>query len=205
MPLRALRAPKSAANLIVDWTLAPRLARFLGVEVGDGCRFIGFPEVRRADSSQIRLGNRVLLNSRPGSNEAGISHRTILAATRPGSRICIGDDTAVSGVSIVAHRSVVIGKRVLLGAGACIWDTDFHPTAADARRLDATRGARSAPVLIGDDVFIGARALVLKGVSIGARALVGAGAVVTHHVPSDCTVVGNPAQVVRSGDPALRD
>ena len=61
------------------------------------------------------------------------------------------------------------------------------------------------PVTIGDDVWIGANALILKGVSIGDRAIVGAGAVVTKDVAADVVVAGNPARVVkRLGAPADR-
>src|SRR2546430_787517 len=92
------------------------------------------------------------------------------------------------GASIVARAAVTIGARVLIGAGACVWDTDFHPVEPEQRRVHATRGAASAPVQIGDDVFVGARALILKGVSIGSGAVVGAGAVVTKPVPAGAIV-----------------
>ena len=55
----------------------------------------------------------------------------------------------------------------------------------------------AAPIVIGDDVFVGMEALVLKGVTIGDGAVVGAGAVVTQDVPPRTVVAGNPAQAVR--------
>jgi acetyltransferase-like isoleucine patch superfamily enzyme len=54
------------------------------------------------------------------------------------------------------------------------------------------------PVVLGDDVWIGADATILKGVTIGDRAIVGAGAVVTSDVPADTVVAGNPARVIRT-------
>jgi maltose O-acetyltransferase len=55
----------------------------------------------------------------------------------------------------------------------------------------------SRPVLIGDDVWIGTRALILPGVTIGSGAVVGAGSVVTGDIPERCLAVGNPARVIK--------
>ena len=60
----------------------------------------------------------------------------------------------------------------------------------------AQDNVRTAPVAIGDNVFIGARSLVLKGVEIGDNAVVGAGSVVTSDVPVNAVVAGVPARVV---------
>lgn len=84
----------------------------------------------------------------------------------------------------------------MIGAGACIWDTDFHPLDPHQRREHQTRDACSAPVCIEDDVFIGARALILKGVRIGWGAVIGAGAVVTKNVEACQIAAGNPAKIV---------
>jgi acetyltransferase-like isoleucine patch superfamily enzyme len=75
-----------------------------------------------------------------------------------------------------------------------IIDTDFHHLDEHGRRDDnPARGAK--PINIGHDVFIGARAIILKGVSIGNHAVVGAGAVVTKNVPANHVAVGNPAHI----------
>jgi acetyltransferase-like isoleucine patch superfamily enzyme len=89
---------------------------------------------------------------------------------------------------------VSIGNRVLVGAGALIIDSDAHPLHPE----DRLRGAcpANSPVEIEDDVFIGARAIILKGVRIGQGAVVGAGAVVTSDVPAFTIAAGNPARVV---------
>jgi len=83
----------------------------------------------------------------------------------------------------VAASSIVIGDRVLIGGGAGIWDTDFHPLDYEQRMMHPTLGTRSKPIVIEDDVFIGARAIILKGVKIGKAAVIGAGAVVRNDVP----------------------
>jgi acetyltransferase-like isoleucine patch superfamily enzyme len=149
-----------------------------------------------APGARIVLGRNVVINSRHNSNPAGVSHPTILAALEPRSSIVIGDGTGISGASIASRRGVAIGKRVLVGAGACIWDTDFHPLEPALRRVHATREAACAPVHIGDEVFLGGRSIVLKGVTLGAQAVIGAGAVVTADVSAGTIVAGNPARTV---------
>jgi acetyltransferase-like isoleucine patch superfamily enzyme len=114
-----------------------------------------------------------------------------------GASLTIGDHFWVSGITVCAASSVVIGNRFMAGADAVIADTDFHSLDAATRNseLDAARAAVS-PVVIEDDVFLGARSIVLKGVHIGRGAVVGAGAVVTRGVPAGVIVAGNPARQV---------
>jgi len=196
LAIRVVRAPRILGRLVVDRIAAPLWLRLLGVRMGRRCRFHGLPIVTMAPTAAITLGDDVLINSRADSNEAGIAHPTILAAVEADSRIVIGDGAGLSGASIVAREQVSIGRRVLIGAGACVWDTDFHPSDAAQRRIHPTRQAARAPVRIDDEAFVGARALVLKGVTVGARAVIGAGAVVTKDVGADTIVGGNPARVI---------
>ena len=166
--------------------------------MGRGCRFVGLPIVKIAPGAYIQLGDEVLVNSRTESNSAGLSHPSILAALSPQTSIIIGDGTGLSGVSISAKYNINIGKNVLIGAGACIWDNDFHPLDPKQRREHPTLNPLGSPINIEDDVFVGARALILKGVTIGKGAVIGAGAVVTHSVEPGKIVAGNPARVVGS-------
>jgi acetyltransferase-like isoleucine patch superfamily enzyme len=84
----------------------------------------------------------------------------------------------------------------LFGADAMVVDTDFHPLHPEGRWRAPLSAAGSRPVSIGDDVFVGARAVILKGVHIGNGAVIGAGAVVTRDVPAYAVVAGNPARIV---------
>lgn len=194
--LRVLRGPTTMARIFVDRICVPLTLSWLGVTIGPACSFAGYPVIRLAPGARISLGPGVRVLSRADSNPAGLPHPTMLAAVGPESVITIGAGTGISGASIVARTGVTIGRNVLLGAGACIWDTDFHPLDPQARREHPTRGARTGPVRIEDDVFIGARAVILKGVTIGWGAVVGAGAVVTRDVGPGQVVAGNPAEVI---------
>jgi maltose O-acetyltransferase len=88
---------------------------------------------------------------------------------------------------------IQIGRNCFLGPGVHIYAVT-HPLEASARRV-GTEWTRA--VRIGDDVWIGGRAIVLCGVEIGDGAVVGAGAVVTRDVPAYALVAGNPARLVR--------
>lgn len=161
--------------------------------------FRGMPVAKISSGAEIRLGGNVTILSRPDANPVGLPHPTLLAAVRHGSQIVIGSHVGISGASIVAASSITIGDRVYIGGGACIWDTDFHPLHPHERRLDPNAGA-CAPIRIEDEVFIGARSIILKGVTVGRGAVIGAGAVVTKDVPAGCIVAGNPARIVGAVD-----
>jgi acetyltransferase-like isoleucine patch superfamily enzyme len=104
----------------------------------------------------------------------------------------------MSGVTLVACTRIEIGDGTMLGAEAMIFDTDFHPIDARQREIDPCAGAVSRPVVVGRNVFIGARAIILKGVTIGDGAVIGAGAVIVKDVAAGDVVAGNPARVVGS-------
>jgi len=105
-------------------------------------------------------------------------------------RIVIGDRVFInSGVVVMSVLEVTIGNDVAIANEAYIMDTDSHGVEG--------RPVKNAPVRIGDGSWIGARAIILPGVTIGRRCLVAAGAVVSRDVPDDTLVAGNPAQVVR--------
>jgi acetyltransferase-like isoleucine patch superfamily enzyme len=111
----------------------------------------------------------------------------------PGGLIKIGNGTYLNrGTEIVAAREVIIGRDCKIARDVIIMDTDQH--ALPNRELVAE------PVTIGDRVWIGARAIVLKGVHVGHDAVIAAGSVVTKDVPSASVVGGVPARILRASD-----
>lgn len=108
----------------------------------------------------------------------------------PGAAISIGEGSFINrNTSILAETSVRIGQYVLVGWDVTITDTDEH----DWPGL----GTRTAPIQIGDHSWIGARSIILKGVTIGEGAVVAAGSVVTRDVAPYTLVAGSPAKPIR--------
>lgn len=117
-----------------------------------------------------------------------------------GAALVIGDGTAVNfGITISVMKRVTIGRGTLIAHNVQIYDNSSHPLDPERRLRHETIGLdESAPVVIGDNVWIATGALILKGVHIGDNAVVAAGAVVSKSVPPATLVAGNPARVVRS-------
>jgi len=169
-----------------------------GVHLGKGVGLNSMPIVTLAKDSVIEVGDKVVLCSESRSTELGISRPVILRTLRPGARITIGNNSGLSGTVICAAVEVVIGAECLFGANVTIVDTDFHAIKPQSRRFNVNPADIAAsPVSIADNVFVGAGAMILKGVSIGKNSVVGAGSVVTKDVPENVVVAGNPAQVVK--------
>ena len=144
----------------------------------------------------IEVGKYVQINSGYRYNPIGGDERTILR-TQGSGRIQIGAHTGISNASIVAYRSVSVGEYVLLGGSCKIYDTDFHSLSADIREKQPDKDIAAKPVVIKDHAFIGAHAIILKGVTIGEGSVIGAGSVVTKSVPDGEIWAGNPAVFIR--------
>jgi acetyltransferase-like isoleucine patch superfamily enzyme len=110
-----------------------------------------------------------------------------------GAKLSIGTGTYLNrNTEVISWREVSIGRDCMIGWDVLIMDTDQHPLPG--------KGLNNRPVHIGDRVWIGARAIVLKGVTIGDGAIIGAGSVVTSDVPAGAVVTG-PAASQRRGAP----
>jgi acetyltransferase-like isoleucine patch superfamily enzyme len=117
------------------------------------------------------------------------------------SSIQIGDYCLISpGVKIQAARSIDIGNNCMIGADASISDSDWHGLYNRLRPF----GRATQPVKLHDNVWVGERAIICKGVTIGENSVIGAGAVVTKDVEANVVVAGNPAKVIKRINPKRR-
>jgi len=171
-------------------------AQFKGVQLGGQVEFLGRPVISLADGGRMILGDGVVLRSAVRSTPLGCSQPCVLRVLSPGAQLIIGPRVGMSAAVVCAGLSIEIGEGTIVGAGAMVLDNDFHAPVGAWDWADEHR-ANARPIRIGRGVFIGARAIVLKGVTIGDRAVIGAGAVVVDNVPAGSVVAGNPARVVR--------
>jgi len=112
-------------------------------------------------------------------------------------RLSIGAGTNVNGLGtkILCAESVTIGAGCTFSWEVQVLDNDFH-----AITVDGAAQPSRAPIVIGDRVWVGTRAVILKGVTIGDGAVIAAGAIVNKDVPAGAIVAGVPAKVVGSAD-----
>jgi acetyltransferase-like isoleucine patch superfamily enzyme len=162
-----------------------------------GARLMRSARIRniRGDSGLIRVGSKTLISGE-------------LLIFPQGGEIKIGDWCYLGENSrIWSAASVLIGDRVLISHDANIIDSLTHPLNPRERHEQFRSIVESGhptnvkldgkPIVIEDDVWIAAGAIILRGVTIGKGAIVGAGAVVSADVPSFAIVAGNPARVIR--------
>ena len=146
--------------------------------------------------ARITIGDNFYLSSGNGVNPIA-SNLQADVYVEPGATLTIGNNVGMSSTRLWIHESARIGNNVKIGGCVLITDTDAHPMDYMARR-SSNEGTKSAPVVIEDDVWIGAHCIILKGVTIGARSVIGAGSVVTKSIPADCVAAGNPCRVIKN-------
>lgn len=148
--------------------------------------------VRFQGNGAIILGNNIQFGYRLG-NAWGLP--IVIQPREANSLISVGSrSTIMNGSCLIAVESISIGSDCIIGAETLIIDSDFHGISPNSR----LKPGKTKMVVISDNVFIGTRVTILKGVSIGSNAVVGAGAVVSKDVPAGAIMAGNPAAVVGS-------
>lgn len=145
---------------------------------------------------KIKIGDNFYFSSGYGVNPISSNLQGAIYLEN-GASLKIGNNVGMSSTRMWIHDSVTIGDNVKVGACVLITDTDAHPLDYLARRT-SNDGTKSAPIVIEDDVWVGAHSIILKGVTIGARSIIGAGSVVTKSIPADCVAAGNPCKVIKT-------
>jgi len=165
-----------------------------GVKFGKGVKVYGIPRIE--NRGKITLGNNMRLNSARCTYNSGNMEGGVLLRTSKQGSIKVGDEVYLNGTSIISEESVTLGNRIMIGANTVIMDTNTHnvPYKDRLRRWDKiTR----KPVVIEDDVWIGDKCFVMKGVRIGKGSIIGAGSVVMRNVEQCSIYAGNPAVFVK--------
>ena len=157
----------------------------------------GKPYLDFSNKSKIKIGDYFVCASNPYN--AIDSYPMSKISVREGAKFIVGKFSGITNTVIQCHESIIIGNYVNVGAGCMIMDTNFHNTdwriRAD-RKSDIQKNAKTAPVILEDYVFIGARSIICKGVTIGEKSMIAAGSVVVKDIPKGEIWGGNPAKFI---------
>ena len=158
----------------------------------------GMPYIHVTKDSTFSVGENFKMNNTKQANPIGRESKCSFVAVSGGSLI-IGKNVGISSSSIVCHNNIKIDDNVIIGGNCCIYDTDFH-SLSSSNRLDQKNdilNARTKPVHIKKNCFIGAHTTILKGVTMGENSVLGAGSVLTKNIPDNEIWAGNPAVLIR--------
>ncbi len=146
----------------------------------------------------FEIGTNFKMNNGRSGNPIGCSEPCSFFVDND-AELIIGNNVGMSQTAIVASLSVLIKDNVKIGGGTRIYDTDFHSLDAKFRNsIDDIKYRKCEPIIIGNNVFIGAFSIILKGVVIGDNSIVGAGSIVTKSIPANQIWAGNPAKFIRN-------
>jgi acetyltransferase-like isoleucine patch superfamily enzyme len=178
---------------LIDSMLGWKARRSGAVRIGRGTT-LAWRRLKRVSGNLLSVGEDSIIHADISFEESG-------------GKIQIGSRSFVGRSDLVCYRSLVIGDDVIMSWGITVVDHDSHSIEWHNRKNDVRdwgKGLKNwehiphAPVIIGNKVWVGFNASILKGVTIGEGAVIGACAVVTRDIPAYSVAVGNPAKVVRS-------
>jgi acetyltransferase-like isoleucine patch superfamily enzyme len=183
------------------------------VSVGKNMRVHNRFYLSKHKDAKLTIGDNFVFTSGEAFNPLCRNIRGCIFLPYPTSEIIIGNNTGISSACLWAKERITIGDRVNIGGDCIIMDTDAHNLDYRVRSSKEMIGksskdsvtAASAPITIEDDVLIGTRCIILKGVTIGARSIIGSGSVVTKSIPADCVAAGNPCKVIRMMKGSIED
>ena len=205
MYVKALRfCSKICSSLYIGWN---KIYFFLNnIKYGKNFRVFNHLYLKIHVGALVQIGNNCTIMSGAGLNPLGRNIKTCIYVGKKAT-LKLGNDVGISSSTLWVKESVSIGNSVAIGADCIIMDTDAHNLDWKIRCSEETNEygesvdmvtAASAPIVIEDNVLVGARCIILKGVTIGARSIIGSGSIVTKDIPSDCIAAGNPCKVIKS-------
>lgn len=168
------------------------------IKIGKNPQIKGRVYIRLSNNSVLYIGDNFNCISGLGYNPIARNIRTSICI-ESNAIVEIGNNVGISSSCIWAYDKIIIGNNVNIGADCIIIDSDAHSIYYLDRRdklLDKQK-RKSLSIIIEDDVLIGTRTIVLKGVTIGARSIIGAGSVVTCNIPPDEIWAGNPIKFIK--------
>ena len=192
---KALRKLMAALKSPIYTSFAQLILFLNGVKIGNGLKVQGFVKIYVTRRGNVTIGRYLRINSGNNFNIIGRQQKTIFWVE---GNLTIGNHVGMSSTAIICNHSISIGNNVIIGGNTVIYDTDFHSLDPLLRgSADDRKNAKKKPVIIKDNVFIGAHTTILKGVTIGNNAIIGACSVITKDIPENEIWAGNPARFIR--------
>ncbi len=170
----------------------------MGIKFGSGLRICNRIYLHLKGNNTIIIGDNFGVSSGSGYNPLARNIRAAIEMEK-GSKMIIGDNVGISSSCIWVFDSLTIGNNTKIGGDTIILDSDAHSLDYLQRRNPITDrpNAIKKGIIIGSDVLVGTRCIILKGVTIGDRAIIGSGSVITKDIPPDCIAAGNPCHVIK--------
>ena len=176
----------------------------IGIQYGKGLKI--YNKVYIIGKGTIKIGDNFTFLSGDCFNPICRNLRGAIYTMNEKAEIIIRNNVGLSSACLWAYESITIGNDVNIGGDCLIMDNDAHPLDFVKRRSvyekqvgrqNYMKNILSAPIVVEDDVWLGARCVILKGVHIGARSIIAAGSIVTKDIPADCIAGGNPCRIIR--------
>jgi len=191
---------KIKSRLFASLLRLSQLPRILKYKLLSNCKIVGKPYLLQpaqlVGKGEIQFEGSVTIGVFP--SPYFFNGYAYIEARKPNAKVIIGNGTWMNNnfVAISEHKSITIGKNVLIGTFVEIYDSNFHGLEPDRRRISCPEEASS--VVIEDNVFIGSNVIILKGVTIGRDSVIANGSIVTKSIPSGVVAGGNPAKVLKN-------
>lgn len=188
-------------NIYIYWNRL--LFSLIGIKYGRNMKV--YNKLYILGHGNVSIGDDFVFSSGDCTNAICRNIRGVFYTANRGL-IIIGNNVGISSSCIWAREKISIGNNVNIGGDCLILDNDSHRHDYYFRRKGYVRTLKdksnippipTKPIVIEDDVWLGARCIVLKGVHIGARSIVAAGSVVSKDIPADEVWGGNPAKFIR--------
>lgn len=180
------------------------LFHFAGIKFGKNLRIFNKVYLQVSQKSNVKFGDNLVITSGDCINPLCRNLRACVYV-RGGAHLTIGNNCGFSSPCIWCDDKISIGNRVNVGGDCIIIDSDAHSLDYRDRSVEFAVSedvrfskVHHSPVIIEDDVWIGTKCIIMKGVTIGARSVIGAGSIVTKDIPADSLACGVPAKVIKS-------
>lgn len=173
--------------------------RVNNVQYNKGFKSNGVPVIHVKKSGKFKIGKGFNMNNGKYFNQIGRQQPCYFIVGEK-AELTIGNNVGISGAAIVCMNNIKLGDNVKIGGNTAIYDTDFHSLNANDRikPIEDRSFISTKPIIISNNVFIGAHTIILKGVSIGENSIIGAGSVVSKAVPANEIWAGNPAKFIKN-------